>query len=62
MDIVQATMAAILLAKEIRQIMESGKEITEEQLAILIAGNLVKLPLTIKTIQDEIAKYGKGVK
>ncbi len=55
MDPIQAIMAGMFLAKEIMQLINSQKEITEEQLALLIAGNLVKLQTTIDTIKAEMA-------
>ena len=58
MDVLQATMAVIYIAKEIMQYYESKKEMTEEKLASLIAGNLIKLDKTIEIIKADIAKYG----
>lgn len=58
MDIIEATMAGIMLAREIIQLINSNKEITEEELAVLIASGLLKLDSTVQTIKAEMAKYG----
>lgn len=62
MDIIEATMAGIMLAREIIQLINSNKEITEEELAVLIASGLLKLDSTVQTIKAEMAKYGAEVK
>ena len=62
MDPIQATMAGIMIAREIIQLINSNKEIAEEQLAVLIAANLLKLDSTVQTIKAEMAKYGVEVK
>ena len=62
MDILQATMAGIMIAREIRQLYEATKDISEEQLATLIAANLVRLDSTIATIKAELKRYGVEVK
>lgn len=57
MDIVSATMAGILLAREIRQYYASKTEFTEEELAVLITKNLLMLEKIKAIIKEEMAKY-----
>lgn len=62
MDPVQATMAGILIAREIIHLIKTEQDITEERLATLIASNMVKLDAIVKIIKDEMARYGVEVK
>lgn len=62
MDPIQAAMAGIFIAREIIQLINSGQAISEEQLSVLIASNLIKLDTTVATIKGEMAKFGVEVK
>lgn len=62
MDPLQATMAGILIAREIIHLIKTEQDITEERLAALIASNLVKLDAIVKIIKDEMARYGVEVR
>lgn len=57
MDFVGATMAGILLAREIRQLYAANTQFTEEELAILITKNLLSIEKIKAVIREEMAKY-----
>ena len=55
MDPLQATMIAMVLAKEILHFMQSNQNISEEQLADMIALNLIRIQSIKATIEKDIA-------
>lgn len=62
MELFEATLVGLVIAREVIQLINSKKDITEEQLTALVASNLVKFSVTIATIKAEMAKYGVEVK
>lgn len=62
MGLLEATLAGLVISREIIQLINSQKDITEEQLTALIAGNLVKLAPIIAILKAEMVKYGVEVK
>ena len=53
-----AIILSITLAREIRQALEAKKDLTDEEIAILIYKNLVKISSIKATIEEEIKKFG----
>ena len=54
----QYIVLGILAAREIRQAIEANRQLTEEQIAAIIASNAIRIDAVKIQIQAEMAKYG----
>ena len=61
MDPLQATMAAILIVKEIRQYMEAQRELSDEELIKIVLRNTIGIESAVATARAEMEKYKGGV-